>query len=174
MKLSDFKFSLPFFNKTVDLTVNISLELAQKFKDLLKEGKEYTLDIKEVKKSRTLSANAYFWTLCNKLAIALNSTSLEIYKELIKKYGVSRVEELKGDFAKTLIIAWGKVGLGWFVEEKDIDIYTFYYGSSSYNTKQMKRLIDHIIDECQEQGIETKTPDQIAEMMALMERSEGK
>ena len=44
-----------------------------------------------------------------------------------------------------------------------------YYGSSEYDTAQMSRLIDLLIAECREQGIETKTP---AELAALMEEWE--
>ena len=44
-----------------------------------------------------------------------------------------------------------------------------YYGSSEYDTAQMSRLIELIIAECREQGIETKTP---AELAALMEEWE--
>ena len=44
-----------------------------------------------------------------------------------------------------------------------------FYGSSTYDTAQMPRLIDLLIGECREQGIETKTP---AELAALMEEWE--
>jgi hypothetical protein len=44
-----------------------------------------------------------------------------------------------------------------------------YYGSSSYNTKQMSRLINNIVQECEILGIETKTPDEIANMLNLWE-----
>lgn len=36
------------------------------------------------------------------------------------------------------------------------------YGSSKYDTRQMSRLIDLIVTECKEQGINTLTPREIA------------
>ena len=39
---------------------------------------------------------------------------------------------------------------------------TLYYGSSTYDTKQMSRLIDNIVQDCQAVGIETLTPDKLA------------
>ena len=45
-----------------------------------------------------------------------------------------------------------------------------FYGSSTYDTAQMPRLIDLLIGECREQGIETKRP---AELAALMEEWEN-
>ena len=41
-----------------------------------------------------------------------------------------------------------------------------YYGSSSFNTKQMSRLIDGLVQDCRDSGIETKTQ---AEINSLLE-----
>ena len=37
-----------------------------------------------------------------------------------------------------------------------------YYGSSTYNTKQMSRLLDAVIADCKEQGIDVATPAELA------------
>lgn len=52
-----------------------------------------------------------------------------------------------------------------------------YYGSSTYDTKQMARLIDLVVEDCKQQGIETLPPEEL-ERMALEwrqdeERNEG-
>lgn len=39
-----------------------------------------------------------------------------------------------------------------------------YYGSSVYDKAQMARLIDIVVDECKEQGIETMTPEELARL----------
>lgn len=44
-----------------------------------------------------------------------------------------------------------------------------YYGSSVYDKEQMTRLIDQLIADCKENGIETRTPTELAEMMSLWE-----
>ena len=41
-----------------------------------------------------------------------------------------------------------------------------YYGSSTFDTKEMSVFIDGIVSECHELGIETMTPEQIAAMNA--------
>ena len=41
-----------------------------------------------------------------------------------------------------------------------------YYGSSTYDTKQMGLLIDRVIDRCGDCGVETKTPAELALMLA--------
>ena len=40
-----------------------------------------------------------------------------------------------------------------------------YYGSSAYNTKQMSNLIELVVEDCEEQGIETKSADEIRSMI---------
>lgn len=42
-----------------------------------------------------------------------------------------------------------------------------YYGSSTYDTAQMSRLINIIVEECKAQGIETRTPDEISKLVSL-------
>lgn len=159
-----------------------SIGECERFIDSCKKDKVYNIEPKEWREKRSLSANAYFWVLCGKLAKKLQiedpkKTDYGIYKDYIRDLNISKTQELNVDFAKTLIVAWENLGTnknksGFFVEELDIGqepnsmIYQFYYGSSVYNKKQMARLIDLIIFDCQEQGIETKTPNEIAELKA--------
>ena len=42
-----------------------------------------------------------------------------------------------------------------------------YYGSSTYNTEQMSRLINLVVEDCKAQGVETMTPDEINRMLSL-------
>ena len=49
--------------------------------------KLYTADLKEKRKKRSLSANAYFWTLCGKLASALGIPSHEYIGSTSRKSG---------------------------------------------------------------------------------------
>lgn len=68
---------------------------------------------------------------------------------------------LRNDAAEGFKAKWGKNGLGWFCEdlgESKLNGYTkliAYYGSSTYNTQEMTRLIDAVIYDCKEQGIDT-------------------
>ena len=48
-----------------------------------------------------------------------------------------------------------------------------YYGSSTYDSKQMARLIDNIIQDCKAVGIETATPAEIDAMKARWEDAQA-
>ncbi|MFR6330980.1 MAG: hypothetical protein ACLUOI_20720 [Eisenbergiella sp.] len=52
--------------------------------------------------------------------------------------------------------------------------YIMLRGSSTYDTREMSELINGLVSECREMGIETMTPDQLAEMMALYEQHRKK
>ena len=128
---------------------------------------EYTVEIKKKRLKRSIDANAYCWVLVGKLAEALRATSEEIYQECVKKYGVSDVRPVRKDIYKELCRMWDSQGMGnshIVMGESKIEGYVnirFFWGSSKYDTANMSRLIDGIISECKEQGIETLPPEEL-------------
>ena len=132
-------------------------------------------ELKQHRERRSLDANAYCWVLIGKLADKLNLPPVEIYREMVKEVGVYRDFHLPAAENKTLCTLWRKQGLAWLTETLDYEpdgdnvVTRCWYGSSVYNTKQMSRLIDLIVQECREQNIETMTP---AELAGLLERWE--
>lgn len=133
--------------------------------------KKYRIEIKEHKEKRSNDANAYFWVLADKLAEKLMIPKTEIYRGLVKEIGgVSVSGCFKTDDVKELCRLWEKKGLGWIAEAFDSKLpgctnITFYKGSSEYDTAQMSRLIELVVSECDQQDIETKTPEEIARMV---------
>lgn len=145
--------------------------------DELHDKEKLTFKIGKYTESRTKDANRYFWALCEKLAEKLNTTKIDIYLNSIRDVGVFYDDEIEPEKVKWRCTAWNRIGTGWLTERVDFsadgnkEVIRFYYGSSSYNKKQMKRLIDNVIQDCKEQGIETRTPDQIANLISLWEAS---
>lgn len=131
---------------------------------LNKKKRDYTAEIKEYRKKRSLDANAYFWQLCGQLAEALNRKKEDLYRDYIKDYGIFRDFTLTEAEAKTLCYMWERHGTGWVTERVDFAedgnrvVIRAYYGSSVYNTRQMSRLIDNVVQDCHAVGIETLTP----------------
>ena len=127
--------------------------------------------VKKHKEKRSLDANAYLWVLIDKLASKTGVAKSEIYKKAIKEIGGnSDVLCLKNDAVETFCKAWESRGLGWQTDRLPSKIggctnVVVYYGSSTYNTMQMWLLIQNIVDECKEQGIETMTPEELDSMM---------
>lgn len=129
-------------------------------------SEEKTYEIKEHKPKRSLNANAYCWTLLGKIADKLGLTKKEIYQEYIKDKGIYRVVTINKTAAPTFIKVWEGQGLGWLCETSETNIeglvdVVAYYGTSSYNSKQMASFIDYVVEEAKVLKIETLTPTQI-------------
>ena len=135
-----------------------------------KQNRLYDCEIKEHREKRSLDANAYCWVLLDKLADAIRSTKEEIYLQKVREVGPYKDFSLAEDEAKTFRVAWEKLGTGWPTEQVDYGrdgdrvVVRAYYGSSTYNTKQMSRLIDSIVQDCKDLGIETLPPEKLAAM----------
>ena len=61
---------------------------------------------------------------------------------------------------------WSQRGLGWQVEEFDSKLpdctnLVLYYGSSTYDTRQMSALIDSLVQDARAIGIETRPQEEI-------------
>lgn len=132
----------------------------------LEDNKEYICEIKQYRRKRSKNANSYMWELIGRISQEMNKSTEEIYRNYIKEFGIFKDIELVPDAVGTLKHVWDAYGLGWFSEEVDninqkVTL-RLYYGSSSYNTKQMSVLIDAIVQDCKALGIETLTPEELA------------
>lgn len=151
------------------LMLKVDSKEAAQFCDEMKQGEMYSAELKKHRNRRSLDANAYFWVLCGKLAAKLGLPKDEVYRSLIKDVGDNYViVPIKNEAADKWIDNWQSKGLGWVCDilgESKLDGYTnvmSYYGSSTYDTKQMSTLINLIVDECKLQEIETMTPQELS------------
>ena len=147
--------------------------------DELKDCDKLSIKLTKYRKKRSLDANAYCWALCTKLAEKLSNekvkyTKEDIYRNAVKDLGIYKdFPNMTPTDAKTLRHAWEMLGTAWITEQVDYMpdgenvIIRCYYGSSTYNTQQMSRLINNIVQDCEALGIQTKTPDEIANLLSL-------
>ena len=170
-KMQGFSFDYTTGKPSVTLVLNEKNEAIKVYEEL-KDCEKLSIEIKPYREERSLNANAYFWVLAGKLAEKLNSTKEEVYRHHIKETGVFRDITLPEDGICTIEHMWNTYGTGWFSERVDFApdgciLLRCYYGSSTYNTKQMSRLIDNMVADCKEQGIETKTPEELESLKNL-------
>lgn len=137
---------------------------------LFKQDKTKKYEVKEYKERRSLDANAYAWVLLGKLQDKLHISKEEIYRDLIRNIGSYEVIPIKNEAVNKFRQAWSKNGLGWITEttKSKLNGYTnilAYYGSSIYDTKEMSRFIELIIQECEQLDIETKSKAEIDSLL---------
>lgn len=129
------------------------------------QDKPMEIILQTIKKKRSLSANACCWVLFNEIAKSIKSTAVNVYKAAIRDVGVYELMYMPICAVDRFIDTWNAKGDGWQAElleaeYQGLSCVKAYYGSSTYNTSEMARLIDWAIDEAEGLGIETLTPDQ--------------
>ena len=134
--------------------------------------KAYDLTVKEHRKKRSLDANAYAWVLIGKLAEAMRVTPTEVYTQAIQNIGGNyEVIPIREEAVEKFTEVWKKQGLGWpCVDMGASKIHGYrnlraYYGSSTYDTRQMSLLIDALIQDCKALDIETLSEEKLSAMM---------
>lgn len=137
--------------------------------DNIKDVDKLAIKATKYREKRSLDANAYAWVLMQKIAEAVHSDRWAVYLELLQKYSRSFthiiVKEAAVDRMKELYRTCVDLG------EVKVNGQTghqlqVYYGSSTFNMKEMSVFIDGIVSECKELGIETMTPDELGRMKA--------
>ena len=136
------------------------------------KGLKLNLDITKYYNKRSLDANAYMWVLIGEIQKILNIPKEDIYKDLIKNIGDYEVIPIKDEAVEKFRNAWSKNGLGWVTETTPSKLKGYtnvitYYGSSTYDTKSMARLIDLVIQECKQLDIETEPQEKIDNLIKM-------
>lgn len=145
-----------------------------------------TINVKKKRNHRSLNANAYYWVLADAIAKKLSVkderpvTSIEVYKEHIMDIGAFYMMPIKETEVDKFTKIWCSNGKGWICDdmgESKLDGYRVlkcYYGSSVYNSEEMSRLIELAVADAQDLGIETMTPEELAELNAVWGKGENK
>ena len=159
------------FSETGQQLITLALTSKRDISDLkaiVADKKLLTVEISKQKKKRSLDANSYAWVLITKIADVLRTSKEELYIEMLKRYG-QREKQLISIIDNEEAIAMiyratnnhcTVVGEG-TVNGKQFKHLAILIGSSQYDTRQMAILIDGIVSECKEMGIETLPPDEI-------------
>ena len=142
------------------------------------DGKDLKIKVTKATNPRSLDANAYFHVLCDKLRQKLGLSMAHMKNILITSYGqieyisegqaliyktnapVEYIQELEEAHMKFMKV--GDDGAYW---------YKVYRGSHTYDSHEMHILLEGTIREAQDQGIETKTPDEIKRLEELWKQS---
>ena len=163
----------------------VTLQLDARAEDIEKlKDKPLSVEIKRWRKKRSLDANNYYWQLITKLAENMNQSKDYMHNYILRRYGQIEVidgkavyivipdtdeAEKKVDEAQTYHLKpteQVKPGKGGLLYRT----YMMLRGSSDYNTREMSHLIDGLVSECREAGIETLPPSELERMMELYEQ----
>lgn len=164
MKAANIKIQYPEDAKLMEVVLtthkshqNIT-EIA-KLKEVVANGKELTVDIKQFRKKRSLDANGMLWAILNQMAEILKTSKDEVYLEMLNRYGVFTHVIVKADVVEKVKREWKTVReLGEVTVNGKTGIQLqCYFGSSTYDSKEFSVLLEGVISEAKELGIDTIT-----------------
>ena len=125
---------------------------------------EKIFEIKEYKKHRSLSQNAYAWKLITELGNVMRKSKEEIYLEMLKDYGQSTIVSIVADVNIDSYFKYYEIIGTSVLNDKTFYHYKIFKGSSEFDSKEMSIFIDGIIQECEQVGIPTLTKEEIERM----------
>lgn len=138
------------------------------------------VEIKKHRKKRSLDANAYYWLLVGKICKATGDSNNHIHNIMLNRYGEldrmpdgSLIPFCIRDDIDYLEFSYPHLRPTQKILSKEGRIYRWHYqikGSSEYDTGEMSRLIDGIVSECKELGIETIPKEELERMMTVYDR----
>ena len=129
---------------------------------------EVKVNITKWRDKRSLTANAYFHTLSDKLADATRMSKPECKNYLLYHYG-QKLRDADGKLVVLKTNANEKELLNhkdfhfWHFKtaEDGTPMYVMLRHSSSFDSREMSILIDGVIEECKAWGIETLPPQEV-------------
>ena len=134
--------------------------------DDLKDKDKLSIEIKPYRQQRSLNANAYAWKLIGEIADVMRASKDEIYLLMLKRYGQSELVSVLSHVPIGNYVKYYEEAGESKLNGKDFTHYRVYKGSSEFDSREMSILIDGVVSEAKNLGIQTDTPNQIAEMKA--------
>ncbi len=167
----------------LDGTFRISFLTRQKPQMDGLSGKQVEITVKEKRGRRSLDANAYYWKLVTQLSEAIGVSKPYCHNMMLRQYGQLYVDDdcpflavipetedavrMVEEATLFHLLPTSQVRTG--EDGKLYRTYRMIRGSHEYDTYEMSKLIDGIVSECKDAGIETMTPAEIERMMETYE-----
>ncbi|MBP5462914.1 MAG: hypothetical protein J6Y20_12440 [Lachnospiraceae bacterium] len=132
----------------------------RKLMDKLRD-EDVTIEIKKAEKKRSKAANDLMWAMCTDIGNAMRPPipKEEVYRSAIRDVGAYEPLPVRADAVERFQASWSSKGTGWFAEVIDdsklpgYKLVFAYYGSSTYTTEEMSRLIDYLGQDMDSMGL---------------------
>lgn len=141
------------YSITFSVNEQSSLNEIEKIKNLEK----LSIEAKQYRPKRSLDANALLWACLSEIAVALRADKWDIYLKMLKRYGKYTYICVKPNVVESVKAQWREceeIGTININGQEAVQLLC-YFGSSTYDTKEMSVLIDGVISEMEEMGLET-------------------
>lgn len=172
---------------TSEMRPTVTIQLDRPVNDELR-AQDLDISLTKHRKKRSVRQNAYYWSLLSECAGVLRIPLPEMHNRILREYGQPFAvdgkivyipfEDSEGTERELLQATTYHVCPTSYVKDGNGGVtyrwYKLLRGSSDYNTAEMSRLVDGLIEKAKELGIETMTPDELEQMRAYERELETK
>lgn len=141
--------------------------------DDFRNADKLNIKLDKHREKRSLNANNYAWKLLTEIGNVLRRDKEEVYLEMLKRYGQSEMISVLSHIPIKQYIKYCEEAGESILNGKSFTHYKVYKGSSEFDTKEMSIFIDGVVDEAQSLGIETKTPEELANLKSLWKEADN-
>ena len=156
---------------TQNITVTVGADFREAFDALM--NKDVKVEIKKASDRRSNNQNRFAWDLIDQIAAAKHEKVSTIYRDSLRDVGgTSTMVGMKDEAIPIFREGWEKGHLGRQVEvipgstRPGWSNVKIQFGSSEFDTEQMSRLIDNLIQDAESLGIPTITEEQFQKMFS--------
>lgn len=138
----------------ITFTVNEPSAIAEIY--AIKDCEKLSIEAKQYRESRSNNANRLLWDCLGKIAETLHADKWEVYLQMLKRYGKYTYLMAKPNAVEDMKARWRECEEIGEIEvngQKAVQLLC-YFGSSTYNTKEFSVLLDGVISEMLEMGIQ--------------------
>lgn len=162
-------------NYLLQLDCSLSKEAVEQLQEL--KDSKLRINLMRDKERRSIDANAYFHVLVNEIAQVLDISASECKINLNLEYGTIAKDNAGNDVVVKLpasvdIRSYYEYAK-WIGSKKEkglkLNYYVFYKQTHTLDSSEMSKLIKGVVAEAQGLGIDTRTPQEIANMISLWE-----
>ncbi len=166
--------SLGITNRKQKITLELDGDFRGQYDKL--NGKELEITVKPFRKKRSLDQNSLLWAILGKIADKNRACKDDIYLEMLKRYGQGGVIKVRKQDEETIIRSFDYYEEHEKLYTDDEKYYRVWVGSSKYNTEEFSILLDGVVSEAKEIGIELTSLEQqsLLDFVEELERSRTK
>ena len=129
---------------------------------LYDQDRDKVFEVKEKRRRRSRSQNSYYWELNDQLADALRMERMELHFQMLRSYAPCEVMSVLEKVPLEDYFTYYEVFAHGTLNGKQYKHVRIYKRSSRMDSREFSRLLDGIIQECEQQGIPTLTRAEIA------------
>ena len=140
--------------------------------DSLSKCEKLTLKATKYRKKRSLGANALLWKCLGDIAQALRIDKWQVYLMMLKRYGKFTHIVVKENAVEAVKTQWRECEIVGEIPvngQKAVQMLC-YFGSSTLDTKEFSVLLDGVISEMKEMGLETPVSEDMKRALEMWEK----